>query len=229
MQTRETNIKQKIGGMTIHSLGIPGGLAACIDALGSSADAAWRWNQEGAELKLKQVLRTPVAPRLEEGVPGPRARGASPKVDPGDAGVQSLGAAPAKEALGGPARREAAWGLAQSVAEAGPGPAACGVEPCAHAPHTREAPCLLAPGTRAAGVGGRGWRAAAGLGLGLRAGGGVESWSPFLRSWVSIARRSGVSQGPIPVHSHLLQVVEARGRLNLMSTRSPPSDLSNPS
>lgn len=68
--------------MTIHSLGIPSGLAACIDALGSSADAAWRWNQEGAELKLKQVLRTPVAPRLEEGVPGPRARRCEPEGRP---------------------------------------------------------------------------------------------------------------------------------------------------
>lgn len=124
-------------------------------------------------------------------------------------------------------RRRGAW--RKSVAEAGPGPAACGVEPCAHAPRTWSRARLLVPGTRAAGVGGRGWRAAAGLGLGLRAGGGVESWFPFLRSWVSIARRSGVSQGPIPVHSHLLQVVEARGRLNLMSIRSPPSDLSNPS
>lgn len=74
MQTRETNIKQKIGGMTIYSLDIPNGLAACIDALGSSSGAAWRWNQEGAELKLKQVLGTPVAPWFEDRVPGPRVR-----------------------------------------------------------------------------------------------------------------------------------------------------------
>ncbi|XP_073746465.1 serine/Arginine-related protein 53 [Callorhinus ursinus] len=38
---------------------------ASIDALGSSADAAWRWNQEGGELKLKQVRRTAAAPRFE--------------------------------------------------------------------------------------------------------------------------------------------------------------------
>lgn len=82
MQTRKTNIKQKIGGMTIHSLGFPNGLAACIDALDSSADAAWCWNQEGAELKLKQVLRTPVAPRLEEGVPGPHIKRCEPEGRP---------------------------------------------------------------------------------------------------------------------------------------------------
>ncbi|XP_044110745.1 splicing regulatory glutamine/lysine-rich protein 1-like [Neovison vison] len=36
-----------------------------IDALGSSAEAAWRWNQEGGELKLNQVRRTAAAPRFE--------------------------------------------------------------------------------------------------------------------------------------------------------------------
>ncbi|XP_032707894.1 serine/Arginine-related protein 53 [Lontra canadensis] len=36
-----------------------------IDALGSSAEAAWRWNQEGGELKLNQVRRIAAAPRFE--------------------------------------------------------------------------------------------------------------------------------------------------------------------
>ncbi|XP_069878930.1 serine/Arginine-related protein 53 [Dipodomys merriami] len=57
---------KKLAARPIYSLGIPVALVACIDALGSSADAAWRWNQEGAELKLKRVRSTPVAPRPVE-------------------------------------------------------------------------------------------------------------------------------------------------------------------
>lgn len=59
--------------MTIYSLGTPKAWwPPSIDAFENSADAAWRWNQEGGELKLKQVRRTPAAPRFEETFPGLR-------------------------------------------------------------------------------------------------------------------------------------------------------------
>lgn len=59
-------------------------LAASIDAFGSSAEVAWRWNQEGAELKLKQVRRTLAAPSSEEAFLGLQPLNINGRCEPDD-------------------------------------------------------------------------------------------------------------------------------------------------
>lgn len=189
MQTRETSIKQKIGGMTIHSLGTPKGLASTHSAAPLALPGAG--TRKALSLNCSKYGGRRWRRGLKRGFQVPASGGESSKDDLGDARVQSLGnwgAAPAKEAPGGPAPREAAWGLAQ------PGGKGCAVargvraEPRACASHLGGSPACWPRARGAAGVGGCGRRA----GRRPQARPTVWRWrgelaAPFRRSRVSTA------------------------------------------
>lgn len=121
-------------------------LATSIDALESSAAAAWRWNQEGGELKLKQVRRTPAAPRFEETFPGLRSLQINGRCDPegrepGDARVPGRGGGDRARSVLGPCfrvRRRGAWSSLSARWRVGgrcPRGVRGGAVPCACVPH----------------------------------------------------------------------------------------------
>lgn len=160
-------------------------------------DAAWRWNQEGGELKLKQVRRTLGAPRFEETFPGLWSLQVNGRCDPegqepGDACIRGLEVGARGCGVPRPCsgkRRRGAWRSLGGDEGVGGGPEACGaVQCCAHASGTWRGLTLEVE----AGVLGRWaaveWCEVAGFRLGPLSGGGErESYSPLFL--------------PIPLHS----------------------------